>query len=193
MYDPTTIFVHPRNPKIVLVGIGLTGIFRSTDGGLTFAKAMGGIKIKPAGETPAAALKTVGEFVYDPVTRNILVGMRTAVYRSASDGAGWSPSGKGLPIAGVGGGNGALQQSPVNPKLLVYVGSAAPGLWGSPDGGKSWKPLSTTGLCCSSGGQIGVVDAVVFDSRKPTTIYLGTNENGVYKTKNGAGILGGKK
>lgn len=193
MFDPTTIFVHPRKPNVVLAGIGGTGIFRSADGGKTFAKAMSGFSVKPVAETAAASLKTIGEFVYDPVTKNVLVGTKATVYRSGSDGASWTSSAKGMRVFGVGGHSGALQQSPVDPKLMVYVGSIAPGLWGSSDGGRSWKPLSTSGLCCSSGGQIGVVDAVVFDRGKPKAIYLGTNENGVYVTRNGAGILGKKK
>lgn len=188
-FDPTVVFVHPRKPGIVLVGVNGTGIFRSTDGGRTFAKAMRGIAVKPVGETGASALKTVGGFVYDPVTKAVLVGMKTAVYRSVNDGASWTPSGKGIPVAGVGGFSGAIAQSPLNPKLLAYFGSAAPHLWGSADGGRTWKALSTAGLCCDSGGGVGAADALVFDGRKALTLYAGTIENGVYRSTNAGGLL----
>src|SRR5581483_5228262 len=39
---PTALYVDPKNPKIVLVGVLSTGIYRSADGGRTFKAAMSG-------------------------------------------------------------------------------------------------------------------------------------------------------
>jgi hypothetical protein len=186
VFDPTTVFVDPAKPNIVFVGILETGIFRSTNGGQSFTLAMGGIKTALNGVV-SGNLKSAGEFVYDPVTKNLLVGMCTGVYRSANGGASWVSSSKGIPIDENSCG-GALQQSPVNPKLFVYYGSTGAALWGSADSGRSWKPLNTVGFCCTSGGNVGAADAMVFDAHYATTIYWGSVENGVYKTTNGAGL-----
>lgn len=185
---PTAIFVDPKKPSVVLVGIEATGIFRSTNGGQTFAAAMGGVPIAKRG-----GLATPSQFVYDTSTRSIVVGMPGAVYRSTNSGASWVPSSKGLGANTTGPPTGALAQSPVNPKLFAYFGAAGKNLWGSSDGGHSWKALSTAGFCCSSGGNVGAAPAVVFDAHNATTIYWGSGENGVYKTVNGAGLLGAKR
>lgn len=38
-----------------------------------------------------------------------------------------------------------------------------------------------------------MTDAVIFDGSRATGMFLGTNENGVYRTTTGVGILAKKK
>ncbi|HLY41244.1 MAG TPA: choice-of-anchor D domain-containing protein [Terracidiphilus sp.] len=62
----------------------------------------------------------------------------------------------------------SLAINPTNP-LVMYLGTAAGGIWGTTDGGTTWKPLTDTQASLAIG-------ALTIDPNNPNTIYAGTGE-----------------
>lgn len=63
----------------------------------------------------------------------------------------------------------------------LFIGGRG-GLWKSPDGGTSWKPLSTPAEARSAIRSIAVAPTV------PEIIYIGTERDGVFRTSDGGGV-----
>jgi hypothetical protein len=75
-----TVFVHPRDPSLVLAGTK-DGIYRSTDGGASFKRA----------NFPDSGVQ-IWSFLADPAdTKQILAGgSPVSIYRSNDGGANWA-------------------------------------------------------------------------------------------------------
>ncbi|MEQ1585047.1 MAG: glycosyl hydrolase [Cyclobacteriaceae bacterium] len=156
------IIVHPTNPNIVYVGAygpvwtegGDRGVYKSTDGGVTWANLK---SVSP--------YTGCNDLVMDPRNPDVLYaafhqrmrkvftyiggGPESAVYKSTDAGATWKKLEGGLPGGDVG--RIGLAISPVNPDVLYTVVEAKEdkgGIYRSIDKGASWEkrnPFSTSG------------------------------------------------
>jgi photosystem II stability/assembly factor-like uncharacterized protein len=158
------IVIDPRNSDIVYVAAqgplsragGDRGLFKSSDGGRTWAKVL-----------DAGKWAGVSDVVQDPRNPDVLIatswqrirrtygyiagGPESAVWRSTDGGATWRRSQAGLPndaeLGRVG-----LAMSPVNPDVVYAILEASNdrgGTFRSRDGGVSWEKMSnynTVGL-----------------------------------------------
>jgi len=150
------IVVDPRNSDVVYVAAqgplwsagGDRGLYKSTDGGATWAKILGG------GEYTG-----VNEVVMDPRDSNVLYatthqrlrtvaalvngGPESGIHKSVDGGATWRKLTQGLPKEDMG--RIGLAVSPQNPDVVyatIELGLRKGGFWRSEDAGGSWQKRS---------------------------------------------------
>jgi len=130
-----TVFVHPRDPNLVLAGTK-DGIYRSTDGGATFKRA----------NFPDAGVQ-VWSFLPDPADPKRLLagGSPVAIYRSDDAGESWTRQAvPQLPDRG---------KAPFAVRVMrfarrpgrpdeIYAALEVGGVMRSTDGGESWSDCS---------------------------------------------------
>ncbi|MBI3449928.1 MAG: hypothetical protein HY049_13560 [Acidobacteria bacterium] len=188
------IVVHPTDPNVVIAAVGTFqegnrlfsgGIYRTTDGGATWARALGtGL---PAGAVAAT------DVLFDPSNpNNVYAGLgyiggsaNNGVYKSTNGGASFGARiAGGLPSTNVGRINlGISKSSP----LIVYAAhhsvsaSTLLGLYRSADGGASWTFKSSTGYSCNTQCWYDLVVAV--HPTDPNTVFLGGVN--LYRSTNG--------
>lgn len=139
--------LHPARPNVLFAGSLGGGVFRSTDGGATWALASRGLTDF-----------NVSALAVDPQSPTTLYAANgDGVAKSVNSGATWSLSGEAgydLPAQSV-----VLAVDP-HASSVVYAGSTV-GLFQSLDGGQSWNPI------VSEGG----FPAVALDPARPGTVY----------------------
>jgi photosystem II stability/assembly factor-like uncharacterized protein len=160
------IVVSPSQPDRVLVALDDSaggGVYVSDHGGAWTSSSNG------------LTDKKVSAFAADPHTPGTWwVGTEsTTLFKSTDDGGHWSqvpftPPGSG-PIA-------HLEVSPADGTVLVSFSSL--GIWASSDGGAHWAPRN--------GGLHAMrANNLLVDPNDPATLYLGTEQAGLYKSTNG--------
>jgi photosystem II stability/assembly factor-like uncharacterized protein len=163
--------VDPAHAGVVYAATyGGGGIFKSVDGGATWAQINHGLPL----DFQAQALAV------DPLQPTTLylgsIG-GLGVYKSVDGGASWTPPGPGLEDA-----RGMVFALATDPRHsgTVYAGTQ-PGVDKTIDGGATWAPAQS-GI--PGGSQIS---ALAIDPSSPSTIYAGTGvgNTGIYKTTNG--------
>jgi|GEM_PF-1978803 len=154
-----TLAIDPTSPNIVYVGAfnGNRGVFKSTNGGLSFSAT---------GQTNG----NISEIVIDPRnSQAIYIGTRAGVprvRRSLNGGATFSTVDLGLTGNGVRG----LVVDPLNPaRLFVWVRSG--GVFMSEDGADSWTVIDAGETLRRSKPGRGTM---AIDPKNPNLIYLGS-------------------
>jgi len=184
----TALLVDPRNPNVVLAGVGsggnfgsmvyynnnpsaARGVYRTTDGGRTWTQTLT--------DGPGAS---VIDLVSNPTDPDVVFvsfggagGGRAAIHRSADNGATWTRlGGEGL-AAGVASANIAVARGTGSRRLYALAGGRGGGAYRSDDGGARWE-LSTTRLASASGH-------IYVDPANPDVVYtMGTS---MYKSTDG--------
>jgi hypothetical protein len=148
--------IDPSRPSVMYAATSAAGgVWKSRDGGMTWAGAFSGLP-----QFGAAAL------AIDPRnTSTLYVSFPQGVFKSIDGGVNWSATGTGL-LPGAG----ALAIDPSHPQT-VYVANGT-GLAKSTDGGAAWAPAQS-GLP-SAGGVL----ALAIDPSAPQTIYAGVAAGG---------------
>jgi photosystem II stability/assembly factor-like uncharacterized protein len=166
--------VDPAHPAVVYAAaMAGGGIFKSTDGGATWAQVNHGL---PLGgfQSPAVVIDPL-----QPTTLYLGSVNGFGVYKSVDGGASWVPPGPGLQ-----GARGQVSTLAVDPRHsgTVYAGTE-PGLDKTADGGATWA-TAQNGI---PGGS--TISAIAVDPSLPNTIYAwsGVGENGIFKTTDGGG------
>nr|WP_201749240.1 glycosyl hydrolase [Micromonospora acroterricola] len=156
------ITVDPADPRRIFVaaagslynGGGDRGVYRSTDGGATWARVLAGaneftgateVLLDP--RDPGRLYAVLWDHRRVPDLRTY-GGVGSGVYRSTDGGASWQRLAGGLPAAGPDVGRIGLGQSASDPdRLYAIVNSTAgpfAGFYGSTDGGDAWTRLPDT-------------------------------------------------
>ncbi|MCS6928499.1 MAG: hypothetical protein NZM43_03285 [Saprospiraceae bacterium] len=162
-----TIAIHPQNDNIVLAGFSAGGIFKTTDGGITWRPV--------TDDHPELA---IGHIVYHPHNPNIVyagtgdpnipayVFNGHGIYRSTDGGESWHYLGLGE--EGI---ISKIQIDPTNPDVMYaavmgnpYVRTNKRGVYKSTDGGKTWTQV----LFVSN--QAGASD-LVMNPKNPQILY----------------------
>jgi photosystem II stability/assembly factor-like uncharacterized protein len=155
-----SIAVHPTMPTTLWSGGPRCGIWKTTDGGASWA---------PVGDSLPTL--SVAALAVDPVTptRIYAVMAGSGIFRSENGGATWTQiaGDQGTP-----GGAGVLLIDPTHPSILYLTGTN--GLFRSTDSGAGWTRVKT-----------GAVDDAVMVPSSPATIYAAVQRDGVYKTTTG--------
>lgn len=192
----TTVTGVPSQPRTFYMGVASGGLFRTTDGGETWAPLSDG-KIPVASMGSIAVADSDPKVIYvgtgsDGVRSNVSTGR--GVYRSDDGGENWRFI--GLYNAGQ---IGAVRIHPSNPDIAwvaaygdIFKPNAERGVFKTIDGGKSWKKVlfvsDSTGAMDVElqPGNPNVVYAWMNRiERKPWTIISGSREGGFYKSTNG--------
>ena len=150
------IVIDPRNSDVVYVAAqgplwkkgGDRGLFKTTDGGKTWAKVLGpddwtganDIQLDP--RNPDLLVATTWQR-YRRVYVSVAGGPGSGVYRSTDAGKTWNKSQSGFPDVDLG--RIGLAMSPANPSVIYAILEAADnkgGFFRSRDGGASWERMA---------------------------------------------------
>ena len=175
--------VDPRNPDRIFVAAAghpygpneERGVFRSLDGGKTFAKVLyrdentgaGDVQIDPA--NPDVVYASLWESREGPWENSSWHGTNGGIFKSTNGGTSWSELKKGLPEKIV---QANLAIAPSSPKTLLAAVQSLTGanLYRSDDGGESWvRTTNDPRPGRSIGG--GDLPVVRFDPKNPAVVY----------------------
>lgn len=159
----TVLAVDPQTPNN-LYAAGFSGIFKSVDGGVSWARASTGI-IDP----------TVDALVIDPITPTTLYAgsVQGGKLGKSTDGAkSWTPIGPTLVVA--------LAIDPKTPTTL-YASRQQAGLSKSTDGGATWAPIGVATLPTG----FPTFTSLIVDPKTPATVYAGAQSQGIFKSVDG--------
>ena len=167
------------------------GVFKSSDGGQTWASASVGLPPPPpplyAGVAssflslaidPRVPTNVYTFYVWDKVTPSAPSG----VYKSTDGGQSWTLANNGL-TSSAGSARAELVIDPVTPSTLYVdlLGKAAE-LWKSVDAGATWTLAATS----SAGSFPGSAHELTIDPSAPTTLYVaGEPTGGLYRSTDG--------
>ena len=165
----TVLEIDPMNPKTLYAGSRFQGLFKSVDGGRSWARI----------ESAQIGGPEVYDLAISPLEpQTVFVATLNGLYRSLNGAMDW-----GVVHAGPGAEGRSVELDPTNPSRL-YTGTASLGILRSLDGGSTWFPINE-GLPRDSNG--GVVLPSLRLAHHPTVsgaLYAYT-ESGFYKTVDG--------
>ena len=200
--------VDPLSPLTVYAGSNGTGIFKSINGGISWASintGLANLQVNALAITPQVPTTvyagTTGSGVFRStdggmtwasaslgltnlvVTALAIDTQSFAVLYAGTNGTGVFRSfdgGASWAPAGVGITNAVITSLAVDPQAptTIYAGTFGVGVFKSTDGGSSWVPMNS-GLFNS------VVTSLAVDPRTPLIVYAGTTGGGVFKSENG--------
>lgn len=166
-YSTTSLAVNPTNSNILYVGTSGGGVFKSTDGGITWTAINDGL--------PDPTVRNFSILVIDPLNPNVLytASGTDRLYKSIDGGIRWTDTSAGISTPYI------LDMAidPITTNTL-YVGiySHCGGTWKSLDAGVTWGAKGPT---CD-------IYRVLIDPINPSNIYVGTTGPAtVYKTTDG--------
>ena len=158
----TAIAIDPESPSTVYA-TSAAGVFKSLDGGATWASASAGLLQGYPGST------TVGAIAIDPSSPStIFASVGQGLFKSVNAAATWTGV---LGDARVR----AVAVDPASPSTVyvavgaVYFESTTGGIYKSTDDGKTWTTLST--------GTHDAVTTLAIDPEAPGTLYAGTSSS----------------
>jgi photosystem II stability/assembly factor-like uncharacterized protein len=192
----TTVSGVPSQPRTFFMGVASGGLFRTTDGGVTWSPISDG-KIPLGSMGSVAVADSDPNIIYvgtgsDGVRSNVSTGR--GVYRTTDSGASWQFA--GLHDAGQ---IGAVRIHPTNPNVAwvaaygdAFKRNPERGVFKTEDGGKTWRKV----LYINDG--VGAMDVelqpgnpnIVYAwmsrlERKPWTIISGSRDGGFFKSTDG--------
>jgi hypothetical protein len=185
----TAIVPHPTDPLTIYVGTARGGVWKTTDGGITWT---------PKSDNEISlAIGTMAISHSSPLTLYAGTGEGNIYYYALNfplDSVNASYNGSGILKSIDGGNNWTVQGAatftgscfykiavhPTDPNTVLTVSNL--GLYRTTNGGISWIRL-TNGLPAISAAVIAATD-VVFDPITPSTAYVAFWGSGIYKTKN---------
>jgi ligand-binding sensor domain-containing protein len=161
-------------PANVYAGTNGAGVFKSPNGGTSWAAVNGGLDNR-----------VVNALVVDPSASGVVYAATNAgVFKTTTGGTTWVASSTGLPLVPPDNETPrpilSLAIDPSTPSIL-YAGTANAGVWKSGDGGASWTAVN-------NGFQTAfAVNALTVDRHATNIVYAGTATGGVYKSDNAGG------
>ena len=184
-----TILQDAADPRRIFVGISAVGVFRSDDGGHSWAVKNEGVGAVFPDETRkfSEIARCVHKFVQDPTDPNRLYQQNhTGVYRTLDAGDRWERIENGLPT----GFGFPMVMHPRQPRTLFIVPQESdqvrmfpegrPGVYRTTDGGDSW---TRTHRGISEPSYSGVLrNSMTADGEEQPGVYFGTTGGEIYCT-----------
>ncbi|WP_034092401.1 WD40/YVTN/BNR-like repeat-containing protein [Streptacidiphilus albus] len=181
-----TVLVDPRDARRLTVAVSTGGVYRSSDGGDSWAPSNTGVEARFQPNTPPEFGQCVHKVAVDAVDPSrMYLQNHGGVYRSDDDGGSWQPIDAGLPadfgfavathprrantayvfplVADV-------ERLPPNHRCRVYR---------TEDAGETWQPLDK-GLPESPHYGVVLRDALCTDDADPVGVYFGNRNGEVY-------------
>jgi hypothetical protein len=181
-----TVLTDARNPDRIWVGISAAGVFRSDDGGRSFAP-------KNDGVSPDGEAFCVHSLAHDPDRADVIYRQdHRGVYRSDDGGDCWQVIENSLPTGPLSDGHvcsfgfavgmdppsGSVFILPLESDNFRFTRNAKLTVYRSQDRGASWQPLSR-GLPDSCYANV-LRGAMSLDALDPCGVYFGTTSGSVY-------------
>ena len=207
-----SILVDPKDPNLVLIAAQgnvhtytpMRGVFRSTDGGKTWAKTLyvdsitGAQEIAWAFDNPKVMLATTVQHYNNPLAAGRGAGApagaaapasRTKLFKSVDEGVTWKEiTGSGLPTAGFTGRTSIAVAMNTNSQRMYLIGNF--GLYRSDNGGDSWRQMAASDQRIRN-GQNGYNCGVYIDPKNPDVVY--TINTSSFKSTDGGNTFTGLK
>ncbi len=174
--DSVTRMAVTSQGKVIYAGTRYTGIFKSTNGGVTWRRASKGLPFLPACEKAFCPEEPVTALEIDPRdTRTVYAVFSSQVVKSVDVGKTWDLVMDGLEDAGS---VETVILDPENPNVL-YIGTGE-GVFKSTDGGANWRE-SSLGLP-QPFGDFAVVDLAIDVRGEQTALYAATRTAGIFRS-----------
>lgn len=168
----TSIAVDPSDPATLYVTSATAGLFKSSDGGATWAASNSGLTVLD-----------IRSILVHPKNRNLLyAGGVGSFFKSTNGGGQWTPIDLGTlenvsnPLS-----DSNIQTLAATPGVgsLLYAGGDA-GIFKSADQGRGWAAMNS---------QLGakMVMALQVDPTRPAVLYAAVADLGIYKSLDGGG------
>ncbi len=180
-----TVLADARDPQRLWVGISSEGVFRSEDGGLSFARKNDGVS--------AAEGYCVHSLAHDPSDADVIYRQdHRGMYRSRNGGDSWETIENGLPLAELSDGrrcvfgfpiemdpkSGSVFAVPLEGDSFRYPHGGKLRVYRTQDGGESWQALGR-GLPDESYTAV-LRGALAVDTLDPCGVYFGTTSGTVF-------------
>ncbi|MCX7929732.1 MAG: hypothetical protein N2663_03310 [Chlorobi bacterium] len=188
-YAISDITIHPGDTNLLWIGVWGNGVWKSTDGGVTFTRSSSGMpQADQIGRVSVQCAPSDPRILYALIEGPDPTGQSTtnnigAIYKSIDGGASWQRVYQG--DANFFNGQGAYDNfvivHPTNPDVAFAGGID---VWRTTNGGASWVNV-TDGY--GSGSVHVDQHAGVFNPLDPNEIYL-ANDGGMYRTTRGGGF-----
>ncbi len=169
----TTMVADPTNPSQLYAGLQTWGVYKSADGGLTWARANQGMVECPSlGFSNGRAAEPTAIMV-DATAPNVLLAGTTSrgLFRTVDFGNVWTNISAGLPDSSAA--LPSILQDAADPSV-IYAATETRGLIRSVNGGAGWDPWGS-GLTNSD------LTKMVWHPEQPGVLLLGTENGGVYR------------
>ncbi len=175
-----SVLVDPATPTTLYAATsvsGATAIFKSTDGGDSWAESDSGL-------TPNSITAELTVFVIDPVTSTTLYAGGEGgfgLFKSTNGGASWTEIDGGFPQ----GSFTSLADLAIDPQTssTLYAGTQSSGVYKSTDGGATWN-AADTGL--TAGANENIVNLSIVGAPAPQ-LFVSTLADGLFASADGAG------
>jgi hypothetical protein len=181
-----TILPHPSDDQRISVAMSTGGLYRSQDGGASWAPSNSGLEAGYQPEPPPPYGFCVHKVARDPADPDLLFQQHHGgVYSSTDEGGSWNriddglPADFGFPIVTHPRDSGTAYVFPLTADMDRTPPDGRCAVYRTRDGGGSWE-ARTDGLP-SDPFHVGVLrDAMCVDTDTPAGIYVGTRHGSVY-------------
>lgn len=177
--DPQRVFVAAAGA--VFSPDGFRGVYRSTDGGATWARVLfvaptaGAIDVAIDPSNPARIYAAIWEH-YSTPTAWVAGGLDTGIWQSQDGGDSWVPLTNGLPRSAATNGRIGLAIAASNPQTVYAMFIDAPGdligLYKTTNAGSSWSKMNASGAKNAFGGAGYYCGQVRADPADENTVYM---------------------
>jgi photosystem II stability/assembly factor-like uncharacterized protein len=184
-----TILPHPHDPARMLVAMSTGGVYRTADGGATWAPANSGIKayfLPDPWPEFGQCVHRVARDAGDP--ERLYAQNHHGVYRSTDGGDRWEsiagtlPSDFGFPIVAHPSRAGTIWNFPLTADSERHPVGLRCRVFRSTDAGDQWQPLEK-GLPVEPYYPVVLRDAMCTDGADPAGVYFGTRAGDVFATR----------
>ena len=185
------ILVHPTNPDRMFVAISAAGVFRSDDGGQTWAPKNKGTKacFMPEGQQWPEYGQCCHHLVMSPADPDVLFQQNhCGVYRTTDGGENWTaiedglPAHFGFPIGISGGAGRSIYIVPEVSDEFRYTPNGEFAVYRSRSAGDRWQKLNR-GLP-RQGAYLNVLrEGLATDNAQPSGVYVGTSTGELFYSR----------
>jgi photosystem II stability/assembly factor-like uncharacterized protein len=153
-----SLAIDPVTPATIYAGTLIGGVFKTTDGGTSWAQLTSG------------PINQIYTLAIDPATPSTVYAASENIFKSSAGGSNWEEIGSGIPYA--------VHALAIDPShtSTIYAGSYG-SVYRSTIGGGSWSPVS-------AGISNDYINTLAID-RYTSNIYAGTLDRGVYRSTDG--------
>jgi photosystem II stability/assembly factor-like uncharacterized protein len=188
-----TILPHPKDKRTMLVAMSTGGVYRTTDGGMSWQPSNTGIRAEFLPDKHPEFGQCVHKVVRDAVRPNrYFLQNHWGLYRSDDGGVSWKDVANGVPSDfGF-----AMASHPHDPDTVYIVPlqsdefrctpDARLRVYRTRDAGRSWKPL-TRGLPQKDAWETVLRDGLTTDAAEPAGIYFGTRSGKLFASRSDGG------